>query len=375
MESYRVSSTLNERDREYLIQTVNEAHLGSVRTTVFVNGVRTESIVCPHPPSNDPEKILSLVKLTHGEKKKELELLLSAYRKVFQSGDTILMFQLGTAFFYKGFFSEARELFASSARLQKNHHQAYCYLGQAALELGRLDEAMEAALASVSLQPGYPDYRNALGEVHLAKNDWLSAITEFETAVSINLYYAQAYFSLGLAVILQAANRPNRSELPGLIHRITECFGKATLIEPTYRGQALDLGLTSINKHDFNAALATLKGILDEKKERQRREFATLHMKFVLHPEWVSDQVILKRIEFLETEIKKNPNYADLMSELALCYLEQSRLVCQKGVKQYQKTLEVNSSLEKVHEALKHADTALESMNDSLAAIGAKRNG
>ena len=367
METYRVSSTLTESDREYLIQTVNDAAAGSVCTTVFVNGVRTETVTCPHPDALDPEKILALVKLAHGEKKKELELLLRAYRKVTVSGDVSLVYQLGTAFFYKGFFSEARELFAAATRLSPEHHQAFFYLGQASLELGRMDEALAAAAQAVTLRPGFADYRNALGEAHLTAGDWQAAITEFETATTINLYYADAYFNLGLAVLLQLMTEADRNMIPHRINRVTDCLNKAALIDSAYRGELLEKGVAALRAHDFSAAMATLRRVRDEKKERHRRDLSTFHMRFVLHPDWVSDKVLAERIAYLEAEIKKNPNYVDLMAELAHCYLEQARLSWQKGLEQYQKTLDVNPGLQWVQRARDGAEAAMSVINQTLS--------
>ncbi|RME20685.1 MAG: tetratricopeptide repeat protein [Candidatus Zixiibacteriota bacterium] len=375
METYRISSTLNEKDREYLIQTVNDANEGAVRTTVYVNGIRAESVACPHPQTIDPERILTLVKLTHGEKKKELELLLKAYRRVFELNDIKVMFQLGSAFFYKGFFEEARELFATVTRLQEDHHQAYHYLGQANLELGRLQEALAAATKAVSLRPGFADYRNTMGEVHLANNDWQAAMTEFETATSINLYYADAYFNLGLAVLLQAMSLHDRAKMPMQVQRIVDCLNKASLIDPEFRGDVLNGAIEALRNHDFTTALSTLKGLSDQKKERHRRDFSNLYMRFVLHPEWVSDQVVSERIKFLEEEIRKNPNYVDLMAELAHCYLEQARLHWQKGVEQYKKTLDVNPGLKQVREIVDDAEATFQTINRTLDALSARELG
>jgi hypothetical protein len=110
METYRLSSKLREKDREYLIQTANDNDLGSVATTIYVDGVLTETVNCPHPNEIKPQDVLSFVKVTHGEKKKEVETLLQTYARVLNSGDVESMSQLGTAFFFKGFYHEAREL-------------------------------------------------------------------------------------------------------------------------------------------------------------------------------------------------------------------------------------------------------------------------
>ena len=123
METYRLSSRLREGEREYLIQTSNDASQGSVATTVFVDGVQTEVVNCPHPTEITHDQMLSLVKLTHGEKKKELETLLKAYGQAVEKNDPELMFHLATAFFYRRFYNEAAELFGRVVSQTPDHHQ------------------------------------------------------------------------------------------------------------------------------------------------------------------------------------------------------------------------------------------------------------
>ena len=103
METYRLHSKVVENDKEFVIQTTNDAHSGTVASTVYINGVAAETLECPHPSEISPEEVLSLVKLTHDEKKKEVELLLKAYIKVISQGNPELMHHLGCAFFYKRF--------------------------------------------------------------------------------------------------------------------------------------------------------------------------------------------------------------------------------------------------------------------------------
>ena len=111
MEAYRISSKLREQDREYLIQTVNDVSLGTVTTTVFVDGVQTDTVNRPHPTEMDAQEVLSLVKETHGERRKEMESLLRAYQHVVNQGDSGLIYSLGVGFFSRRFFLEAAELF------------------------------------------------------------------------------------------------------------------------------------------------------------------------------------------------------------------------------------------------------------------------
>ena len=189
---------MKDQDREYLIQTANDSSIGNVATTTYVDGILTESINCPHPTDIRPQDVLSLVKLTHEEKKREIEALLQTYRRGIDGGDPELMFQLATAFYYKGFFQESRELCRVSLTLNSELHQTYNQLGLTELALGSVSDAISAGLEAVKRRPRFADYHNNLGESYLAGGDFRAAVVQFEEAIGINLYYADAYFNLGL---------------------------------------------------------------------------------------------------------------------------------------------------------------------------------
>ena len=202
METYRLKSRLVENNKEYVIQTSNDTNLSTVSSVIYINGEEAETIRCPLPMEVSSEEILSLVKLRHGEMKRELESLLEAYRRVLGGSDPQKMYHLGTAFFYKQFYLESRQLFMAATKADSQFHQAFNYLGLAESALGHHEEAVRACRIAVEKRPGYADYRNNLGEALLSTSACKPAIDEFEEAIRINLYYGDAHFNLGLALIL-----------------------------------------------------------------------------------------------------------------------------------------------------------------------------
>lgn len=356
METYRLSSKLREKEREYLIQTANDNDRGAVATTIYVDGVLTETVNCPHPAEIKAQDILSFVKVTHGEKKKEVEALLQTYRRVLNSGDTESMAQLGTAFYYKGFYQEARELFKGSLMLSPDHHQSLNQLGLTELQMGNVPAAIEALSRAVSLRSRFADYRNNLGEAYMADGHAKKAVSEFEEAININLYYADAYFNLGLAYLLRATINKEPAGLAPTVEKVVDCMNKASLIHPGYKSETLEAGLAALRAGSIDKALYAFRTCRELKKENHRQEFAGFYMKFILFPEWISERGIQDRIAFLSAEIAKNPTYVDLQTELAECYLELARHAWQKGIEHFRKTADLNPSLGKVHGALEASE-------------------
>ncbi|MDZ4722433.1 MAG: tetratricopeptide repeat protein [candidate division Zixibacteria bacterium] len=372
-----MSSKLHDQEREYLIQTTNDGQLGSVLTTIYVNGRQTEVMVNPHPVEVNAEEVLSLVRVTHGEKKKEIELLLQGYHKAKNTGDSGMMYHLGTAFFYKGLYAEAVEMLSSVVILQPSHHQALNYLGIALRLSGRTEESVQAASAAVQQCPAFADYRNNLGESFLLAGSIQAALREFKEATQINLYYSDAYFNLGityLTLLISGTNPEAELSQGSMRTKVTDAIYKASLIYPQFKSSAFDDGMRLLEHEDWKLALNQFKRVREAKKEAHRQEFSTFHMRFILHPDFVSEKAISDRIDFLQAEISKNPNYVDLMAELAQCYEEQAKLIWQKAIVHYTKCLQISPTMTGIVSSLRDAESVLNAMNKPSTAPAERRS-
>ncbi len=372
METYRLKSKLVENDREFLIQTLNDTTLGAISSEIYVDGILAETVSLPHPMEIKAEEVLSLLKEAHGEKKKELETLLSAGRKIMASGNPEMMLHLGTALFYKGFFSEARRTLTALLGIDPRNHQAAAYLGMTCMALDEVDEAVAAARSAAEARPGYADYHNNYGEALLAAGQFELAHREFNEAIQINLYYGDAYFNLGLTAIGLASTHELTRRPEELARKAGDCFRRAAMINTGYDAGYYDEGMRAIADLDLSRAWTAMNAVKSAWKDRRRREFAGFHMRFVLHPEWVSERTLEERIRYLENEIRRNPTYVDLYAELARCCLEHSRLWWQKGIAQYRKTTELNPSLQRAAQRLHAAEEVYGTICSTLDEMGPK---
>lgn len=369
METYRLNSRLQDRGSEFVIQTINDPDSGSVTSAIFVNGALCESSRYPHPTEINPEEVMSLVKIKHLEKKQELEALIAAARNVLLTKNVESMCQLGTAFFYKSLYTQAKELFMTAITVDSECHQGYHYLGQTELAMGDVKAAVDAGVLAVRKRPGYADYHNALGEAYLSAGYFRQAVEGFEEAIRINLYYSDAYFNLGLAMLFGVTDERDPAFFANAVTKAMDSFQKAALIYPEYKNLTFEEGIQAIRSSAVREALQLMKSIREEKRERRRNEFAPFHMRFVLSPEWISDEALTERIQYLQTQLSRNPTYVDLHAELARCYLEQSKIFWGKGVQQLKRTLEVNPSLTKTRIAQEATEREYETMCSVLSRI------
>ncbi len=202
MELYNLSSRIVENEKEFLIKTTNDTSQGVIQTSLFVNGELLDASVLPHADEIRDEEVLEIVKSTHSRKKSELEYLLNTFKDVAEQGNPDLMYNLGATLLYKKMYAESRQLLSTAVVLRPKFHQAYFSLSQAELALRNVDAALDAAGKAVELKPHFADYRNNLGELCLETNSCKRAVIELEEAIKLNVYYADAYFNMALAFIL-----------------------------------------------------------------------------------------------------------------------------------------------------------------------------
>jgi len=372
MENHRLKSKLTENNKEFLIQTDSDINCSRISSSVFIDGELVEKVEFPHPDEFKTAEVMELLNKKHLEKKKEIENLLLAYSNVIRDGDPEMMCHLATAFYYKSFYREAKELLETVLQLMPENHQAKNLLALTELALGNTDKAYNHAKDAVEQCPGYADYRNNYGYICLVHGSYRAAVEQFEDALKINLYYSDAYYNLGLALIMNALEMKEISLFTGVISKATDCFRKGALINPTYNCAEFEKGIQLLHSSDLKNAYEILKAVQDNLKSKNQKEKATYHLTFVVHPGWISENSLEERIEYLQNQINKNPGYVDIYPELSRCYLEKARVFWEKGVARYKKAVEINPSLFFINECLEYAEKGREVIAEVMENIGRK---
>ena len=374
MENYRLKSKVVVAEKEYLVQTAKEQTQDTIISSLFVNGEILEITRVPISLDLSEEELQSALKNIHEEKKNELERLLASFQKVISSGDVDLMHNLGTAFYYKRLYAEARTLFTTVLKLKPDHHQTANYLGLTLMEAGEPDEAVKVLARAVELQSGYADYRNNSGEALLEAGFCRRAVEEFEASLKLNIYYGDAYFNLGIAHVVNGIKKEDYDMYANLLEKASDIFNRAALITPEYKTAQFDEAMEVLKQGDLPRALTLFKAVRSSKKEAYRLEYSGFYLRFLLLSDKAGEKTIAGRIKFLREEINRNPNYVDLRYELALCYLQQAQSSWQEGIRQFKKSIDINPRLKKADFGLNRAEEFAKTMHNTLTEIAKAQN-
>lgn len=104
----------------------------------------------------------------------------------------------------------ALELFTSVAKLKTDEVGSLVKEAREQLRLGDIEAAERSAAEAVRIHPDYPDVRNLMGQVYLARGENLRAVNEFKAALMMNPEYVSALINLGKACTVM--NNPDAAK-------------------------------------------------------------------------------------------------------------------------------------------------------------------
>lgn len=369
MESNNLTSKVIDDKKEFMVQTIHDPRQKVMRSSLFVDGDLLESSIMPYSEDAQEGELLNLLKRTHIRKKEELEYLLRSIREARDKGNPEVLYHLGSALFHKGMNPQASELLALACELRSDYHQAFFVLSQAEAACGHADKAKKAAERAVELSPHFADYHNNLGEICLADDSSKRAVIEFEEALKLNVYYAEAYLNLALSYIHNGISHEDFDMYSELKSKAMDYLSKATIIQPDFKTREYSQSLEALSDGNLREAFDLILKVREGYRKSRMVKRARYFERFLMYTDWVSRSQIAERIAYLESELTRNPNYVDLFYELALSYLHQSRFDWQKGIEYLKKGLELNPGFQEAARALKLSEEEYSRICDTATDI------
>ena len=276
-------------------------------------------------------------------------------------------------------------------------------LGSSSVQLGKLDEAVNAYQKALYLQPNNAEVHNNIGVVFKEKGMLSEAIQSYNKAISIKPNYAEAFYNKGVAAqdhgnVKEAikayskaiyfkpnypsayGNMGNALRDLGKLDEAIDSFTKAISLEPnnptayTNLGNVMkDLGkfeksvevhrksilLNPNNPIAYNNLGIALKeqGKLDEAIEAYNK---AISLKADYADPYSNIGNVLKEqdkldaaIEFFNKALLIEPKHAEAYSNLGITFQEMGDLV--NAIKAYKKSISLNPNYAETHENLSYA--------------------
>lgn len=369
MENYRLSTRINSADREYLVQTANDAQGSKICTTIFADGVPLDSIEDPLSPNIPDHELRELVKSTHRERQDEIQHLFNRFTEVKTSEDIDQLDSFGLALAYRQMFAEAEVLLRRAVGLAPENNEVQSHLGQVLMSQERYQDAAEVFAKCVELKPKFADYRNSLGEALMALGSCKRAVIEFDEAVALNLYYGDAYYNKALAFVLNAITREDFQLFSEYNQKTMDLLERAAVIAPEYQTQEFEAGKKLLENGQLKPAYDKLVAVRENKKRKRNGNLARTYIKFLVASDRVDEKSLTQRIRTLKDEISRNPHYPDLHYELAVAYMLLGRYIHNKAITEYQEALRLNPSFERARKNLKLAENELKGFDSLVKAV------
>ena len=126
----------------------------------------------------------------------------------------------------KGEIEEAKKLYRDvlqALSLKPDYAVAYCNMGNALKEQGKLDKAIEAYRKALSLKPNFAEAYSDIGNALKDQGKLEEAITAYNKTLSLKPNFAEAYNNMGNALKEQ-----------GKLDEAIEAFNKALALKPDH---------------------------------------------------------------------------------------------------------------------------------------------
>ena len=228
------------------------------------------------------------------------------------------------------------------------YSELYYNLSLAHNKQGDFENAVNAILKAIALDPDYSEARNQLGNLYLAMNRLQEAAKEFEKAIELDPTHVTAHNNLGLIYSQR-----------GKTEDAIKAFQEAVRLDPNSAEAHNNLGSLYIGQGGYNKALPELKRALEIRPD-YIKAIINLGMLYVnLHDFQNAEELFLKALEI-------DDHSAEAYSQLGNLYLVQQEF--EKAVSTFKQMQDIQPEDPRVHYFLGKAYHAQGNMNAAIQA-------
>ncbi|NOZ55182.1 MAG: tetratricopeptide repeat protein [Calditrichaeota bacterium] len=333
-------------DRSLHVQTVYHAEQEKIVSSVYDGGRLLERRERDVSPDFSVEEIRERLEDFHRRVTADYEILHYIQQKIRTVTHAPSNNRLGLVFLRRGLHREALREFTLAVKLDPEKPEYYGNLARALLALGRDDEALVAVREAIEKGPNYADLHNLLGLVLHKKKQFVEAIRAFQEALRLNPRYAEAYLNLARVLLASARESTAEAELPPVLTRVRKALSyvrEAAQLSPVLKTEDVERVFEAARLQDLEKAERQIDALRAKLPTRDRflydHEF---YLQFMYGGKGKDEQAVAAYVSWLQREIEKHPEFADLHNSLGVAYLIQARNLFLKALDEFREALRIN---------------------------------
>jgi tetratricopeptide (TPR) repeat protein len=235
------------------------------------------------------------------------------------SDNTVAHNNLGNALLEEGKTEEALDHFMAALRIEPRHAGAQNNMGNVLMKLGRVDEATDHYLESIKIDPLKAKTHNNLAIALNEQKRIEESILHLREALQLKPNYADAYNNLG------AVYRKK-----GKIQNAAKCYLEAIRLKPDFAEAYNNLGLLLCHEGKLKDAIYYFRKAIsknpDFKAARDNLKRA-----------WTDRDIFNEAVAQIQAQLNRNPEDVELYLKLGDLHKEHGEL--NDALKQYQNAL------------------------------------
>lgn len=159
-------------------------------------------------------------------------------------------------------------------------------LGNSLYESGQLDQAVQAYLAAIKMDPNYQAAYANLGVVYYQQQKFDLAASQYEKALELNPDDGDVAYNLGVLYLQQALSK-NQQPDPQLLNKAVSQLQQAQKLSPTLAEPYFSLGVAYLSLNESDKAIEAFEKFLsfDSKVDPRARQEAERYLKQLKEPQ------------------------------------------------------------------------------------------
>ncbi|MBN1348672.1 tetratricopeptide repeat protein [candidate division KSB1 bacterium] len=355
------------------MKTTASGYDRKVISSLFKDGVLLHTDEIEYQSKLHENAIRSIVKSLHDSNYEKFNSLFQLSREYENDTNADIANLIGMAYIRLNLIDEAINEFERIIKLVPDAGKAYFNLGQAYRLADENQKAYNAFEKAVTLKPDFADYHNEFAKACLELGKCKHAAVEFNKALSINIYFAEAYYNLGLTYIKNSIVKDDYDLSANVHEKTKETFAMAIKINPAYKSKLFDEGLHDFENDNHEDALKKLLQAREQIKQNNIQGIINeFYLNFLKDRKEIDIIKIWSYLKDLQALVQKYPNYADLNEELGIAFSIMGIFFNVEAIQYFETALQLNPNFKdarKNMQLLKNENRGLQFLLDAMVQV------